>query len=395
MATYIATVAAGLEEFGDDELRSLGLRTGVSLPGAVLFDGPDFPSEQAIELLRELNHWARGLDRVGVLLLRGEAARAEDCYEMARARDFDFGGLLDPRSTFAVRASRRGSHDFGSLDVARVVGKAVIESYAAATGRRLPVSLDAPDAILRAEVIDDSFRLWLDATGDKPLYHRDYRRQLHPASMRASMAHLMLRVAGWRGGALLDPMSGIGTIPIEAALYARGIAPGSLRRSSCAIDALGGSAAPAEGKQGVAAPRLLSPRALLSAEAELDVRGIERYERHVQGAWLNLAAAAPLPGVRLEVGDACRLERSIEKGRYGLAVVNPPFGRRVGSTGIVRDLYRRFARSAARCGVRRIVALAESRAAMTLALEGAGYGIERGIAVQYGDLPAHVIVARA
>jgi 23S rRNA G2445 N2-methylase RlmL len=121
------------------------------------------------------------------------------------------------------------------------------------------------------------------------------------------------------------------------------------------------------------------------------VRGIERYESHVQGAWLNLAAAGVPAGVRIEVGDACRLERSIAPGRYRLAVLNPPFGRRVGSTGMVTDLYRRFARSAARCGIRRVVTLAESYRAMAQALQAAGYRVD-GMAVEYGDLPVHVLV---
>lgn len=277
--------------------------------------------------------------------------------------------------------------------MARRVGEAVIDALVSAGAPRPEVSLRDPDVILRAELIDDAFRLWLDATGDAPLYQRDYRRQLHPASMRASMAHLLLRVADWRGEPLLDPMTGIGTIPIEAGLYARGIAPASLRGATCAIDRM----LPAGRRRGAPDDEqptdLAAPPPLLRADEELDVRGIERYERHLQGAWLNLAAAGSLPGVRLELGDACRLERSIEAGRYRLAVLNPPFGRRVGSTGMVGDLYRRFARSASRCGIGRVVTLAESRTVMSRALEAAGFEITDTIAVRYGDLPAHIVAA--
>ena len=303
-----------------------------------------------------------------------------------------------------MRALRRGSHDFKSVDVARVVGQAVIESFAEAAGKRLAVSLRQPDVILRAEIVDDSHRLWLDATGDEPLYRRTYRRQLHPASMRASMVHLMLRLAGWTGEPLLDPMTGIGTIPIEAALWARGIPPGKFRRAPCAIDTMM-AAAPSSGPpvaslptssslpMSVSAPMSASAP-VLDADAELDILGIERYEGHVQGAWLNLAAAGPLQGVRIEQGDARRLQRNSGDGRYRLAVVNPPFGRRVGTTRDVADLYRGFTASAAGCGIERIVTLAESKRTMSAALVAAGYEVVRSIAVLYGDLPAHVIVAR-
>ena len=68
MATLIATVAAGLEDIASEELESFGLTTTSTAPGAVLFEGPKFPSEEALATLRALNWWGRGLDRVGVLI---------------------------------------------------------------------------------------------------------------------------------------------------------------------------------------------------------------------------------------------------------------------------------------------------------------------------------------
>jgi 23S rRNA G2445 N2-methylase RlmL len=390
MATYIARGAGGLETYLAEELVSFGIDPGPTERGAVLFEAPEFPSSGGIALLRGLSFWARGIDRVGLLLVRAEVDGLRQIAEQARAGGYR--RLLDAGRSFAVRAQRRGEHDFGSLDVARAVGAAVIDSVVAAGGPRPPVSLGDPDVILRAEVLGRSFRLWLDATGDAPLYRRDYRRQLHPASARASMAHLLLRVAGWDGEPLLDPMAGIGTIPIEAGLYALGIAPGTRRGTPYAIDRLlaDGRAAPLEaGDTDGFAP----PAPLLGPHDELDVRGIERYEHHVQGAWLNLAAAGPLPGVRIEHGDACRLERNVDAGRYRLAVLNPPFGRRIGSTGMVRDLYRRFARSGSCTGIERVVTLAENRTVMSGALEDGGFDVVDAIAVQYGDLPAWVISA--
>ena len=304
------------------------------------------------------------------------------------------------------------------MDVGRRVGQAVIDSYRRATGNRLEVSLGDPDAILRAEVIDESFRLWLDASGDRPLYRRGYRRQLHPASLRASLAYLMLRLGDWRGEPLLDPMTGIGTIPIEAALYAHGVAPSSFRKHRFAIDRL------VEDGPLAAAGRMVGEAASLTGETaggplplddqgngphtraalrydeplvadpgRVDVLGVERYEGHVQGAWLNLAGAGRPPGVRIEPGDAEYLEGLVEAKRYRLAVLNPPFGRRVGSTKIIRNLYRGFAQSAARCGVARVVTLAESRTAMTESLERGGYSVVGSRRVLYGELEAHVIIA--
>ena len=68
MATFIATVATGLEDIAAEELAAFGLTATGRAPGAVLFEGPEFPSEEALATLRALNWWGRGLDRVGVLI---------------------------------------------------------------------------------------------------------------------------------------------------------------------------------------------------------------------------------------------------------------------------------------------------------------------------------------
>jgi 23S rRNA G2445 N2-methylase RlmL len=98
--------------------------------------------------------------------------------------------------------------------------------------------------------------------------------------------------------------------------------------------------------------------------------------------------------VSIERGDARRLERSITRGAYPLAIVNPPFGRRIGSTANVVGLYRDFALSARRCEVDTVVAIVESGRSMRGALEDAGYNVVRSISVRYGELPAQVILAR-
>ena len=137
MATFIATVATGLEDIAAEELAAFGLTATGRAPGAVLFEGPEFPSEEALATLRALNWWGRGLDRVGVLIAHGDVGEVDACYETARC--FDYRPLIRAEQSFAVRALRRGSHDFKSVDVARVVGQAVIESFAEAAGKRLAV----------------------------------------------------------------------------------------------------------------------------------------------------------------------------------------------------------------------------------------------------------------
>ena len=76
----------------------------------------------------------------------------------------------------------------------------------------------------------DQLRVLLDSSGDS-LHRRGYRDLKHPAPLSEALAAGMIMKSGWTKVApLLDPMCGSGTLPIEAALISRNIAPGLLRK---------------------------------------------------------------------------------------------------------------------------------------------------------------------
>src|ERR671922_108311 len=61
------------------------------------------------------------------------------------------------------------------------------------------------------------------------LHRRGYRTHIGEAPLKETLAAALLRLSGWdRVRPFLDPMCGAGTIAVEAALWARGIAPGLL-----------------------------------------------------------------------------------------------------------------------------------------------------------------------
>ena len=74
----------------------------------------------------------------------------------------------------------------------------------------------------------------LDLSGEG-LHRRGYRLEGGEAPLKENLAAAILLRAGWpaiaaRGGALLDPMCGSGTLLIEGALMAADIAPGPAAR---------------------------------------------------------------------------------------------------------------------------------------------------------------------
>lgn len=102
-----------------------------------------------------------------------------------------------------------------------------------------PPSITDEDPLVRLDVqiLRDQVDVWLCAA-TTPLHRRGYRLETGKAPLREDLAYAMLYGAGWRPSwsthprsydKLLDPLCGSGTIAIEGAGMALGLAPGRLR----------------------------------------------------------------------------------------------------------------------------------------------------------------------
>ena len=98
------------------------------------------------------------------------------------------------------------------------------------TGDRPNVRLNNPDLSLNIHVAQDKCTLSLDSSGES-LHRRGYRQETMEAPLNEVLAAGMILMTGWQGECdFIDPMCGSGTLPIEAALIARNIAPGVFRK---------------------------------------------------------------------------------------------------------------------------------------------------------------------
>ncbi|MBV70492.1 MAG: hypothetical protein CMH52_04005 [Myxococcales bacterium] len=145
----------------------------------------------------------------------------------------------------------------------------------------------------------------IDTSGER-LHRRGWRLETGPAPLRETLASLLLRVAGWTPGiALVDPMCGSGTFPIEAALRAADIPPGMGRQFECEKWCK---------KQDQ--PRVLKavPTLILGRDRNQDT--IDIAQRNTERAGVNPS---------LETLDTSRLKAPVDA---GLLICNPPYGRR-------------------------------------------------------------------
>ena len=315
-----AMTAPGLEEVCAGELAPLVTGGVQPVPGGVEFRGG----------LREIylaNLWLRSASRV---LVRVDFFRCRSFPELfQRARRQPWGQFLRPHDPFTVQASSRGSRLFHTGRLAECVGEAVGgalggEAVApATTGQRLLVRLE-----------DDLCQLSVDSSGEL-LHRRGYRQERAPAPLRETLAAGMLLLAGWAGGeALVDPLCGSGTLPIEAALLAAGRPPGA-ERSFAFMDW--------PGYRPGLWQALLTEAAGRQTVPEVRIEGSDRDSEVMALARRNAERAGV--GTSLQWQNASLEERVLPPGP-GLLVANPPYGERLGRA---QDLPRLFAALGALC----------------------------------------------
>jgi putative N6-adenine-specific DNA methylase len=148
--------------------------------------------------------------------------------------------------------------------------------------------------------------------------------------LRETLAAAMLLASGWYGHSpLLDPFCGSGTIPIEAALIARGIPPG-LRRRFAFMDWPG---------YDEKSWRAILGEVKQSAEGCPPIFASDRDAGAVKMARENAARA----GVEESIQFACQAVSSISPPPTpGWVVTNPPYGLRVSEGKDLRNLYAQF-----------------------------------------------------
>jgi putative N6-adenine-specific DNA methylase len=97
-------------------------------------------------------------------------------------------------------------------------------------GERPSIERQRPDRRVFAFLDAQQCILYLDWSGES-LFKRGWRRDGVDAPLKENLASGLLALSGWTPDqVLLDPFCGSGTIAIEAALLAAGVAPGARRR---------------------------------------------------------------------------------------------------------------------------------------------------------------------
>ncbi|MBP9956420.1 MAG: bifunctional 23S rRNA (guanine(2069)-N(7))-methyltransferase RlmK/23S rRNA (guanine(2445)-N(2))-methyltransferase RlmL [Pseudomonas sp.] len=326
----VLTSPKGLETLLLEEAASLGLTDGRSQVAAVQGLG-------SMETAYRLCLWSRLANRVLLVLGRFPVDSAEALYQAVRG--IDWSEHLLPTGSLAIEFSGRGAGidntHFGALKVK----DAIVDSLRTASGERPSVDKYEPDLRVHARLERGELVLSIDLSGFS-LHQRGYRLQQGAAPLKENLAAAILIRSGWpriaaEGGALADPMCGVGTFLVEAGMIAADIAP-NLKREKWGFSNWLGHV-----------PALWSK---LHAEAEaraaaglarppLWIRGYEADPRLIQPGRNNIERAGLGDWVKIYQGELATFEPRPDQNQTGLVVCNPPYGERLGDEASLLYLY--------------------------------------------------------
>ena len=315
----IATSAFGLEAIVARELQWLGYEAKTIQPGRVLFNGSE------ADICRT-NLWLRTADRILVRLGAFEARDFGQLFDGVRALPWE--DWITAEAEFPV-SGRSVKSQLSSVPACqKIVKKAVVERLKAAYGVEW-FAETGPKYSVEVALLNDLATLTIDTSGTG-LHKRGYRPLMGHAPLKETLAAALLLLSVWRPERpLVDPFCGSGTIPIEAALIGRNIAPG-LNRNFAAeqwprLPAALWEAARQQAREAV--------RPNLSAR----IIGTDLDEGVLSLARFHAAKAGVAADIHFQQRGFAELS---SKRSYGCVVCNPPYGERLGQSAEVLAIHR-------------------------------------------------------
>jgi putative N6-adenine-specific DNA methylase len=336
MDSYFAVAAPGIETFTALELSRLGLLPAAgpadkpasnpssAEPGGVAFKG-DLATLYRANL--NLRTASRIIARLGQFFYATSFAELEQ-----KGARLPWERFLAPGQPIAIRVTCHKSKLYHSEAVAERIERTIAERLGKPSPRQKPAGEEAtnPAQLVVVRVANDQVTVSIDSSGEL-LHRRGYRQAVAKAPLRETLAASMLMASGWdMRSPLIDPFCGSGTIPIEAALMARGIAPGKNRRFAFMgwpnfDESLWQTVhAEAVGNESAESPPILAS---------------DRDAGAVSMAWENAQRAGVADSIQFEC-IAVSAIRPPEK--PGWVVTNPPYGLRVSEGRDLRNLYAQF-----------------------------------------------------
>jgi len=328
MTTLIATAAFGLEAVVKREVENLGFINIKCLDGRVEFSPAD--EKKLPEAIATANLWLRSADRVLIKMGEFTATSFDDLFEQTKTLPWEDWIPQDGKFTVTGKSVRSGL--FSVPDVQAIVKKAVVEKMKQKYKLQWFQETGA-EYTIQAALLKDIATITIDTTGTgQGLHKRGYRAQATKAPLKETMASALIEISRYKTKSdrlpFLDPCCGSGTLPIEAAMIAKNIAPGLSRSFACEKwHQIPLEIWKAARRQAYAAMRTdfdpiihasdIDPDAIALAQSNAELAGVDD---------CIIFENRPLSKIELPTNN-------------GIAIINPPYGERLGKIKEAEALY--------------------------------------------------------
>ena len=315
----IATSTFGLEACVKREAIRLGFENIKTYDGRVEFTGDE-------STIAKANLWMRFASKILIKVGEFKAVTFDELFEGTKA--LDWGSWITEDGKFTVTGKSVKSTLFSVSDCQAIVKKAVVE--------KLKQKYHVPwfdetgaEYTIQVALLNDIATLTIDTSGSG-LHKRGYRETAMIAPLKETLAAAMVDLSYWnKDRILLDPMCGSGTIPIEAALIARNVAPGLNRKFA--------SEEWARIDNSIWKQERINAYKAINYDVMPKIYGSDMDAEAIEVAKENAIKAGVDDCIEFTVKPC---QEVVLPGDYGCLITNPPYGERIGELKEVEDLYR-------------------------------------------------------
>ncbi|MGY3762591.1 THUMP domain-containing class I SAM-dependent RNA methyltransferase [Granulicatella adiacens] len=317
----VATAAAGIEALVGKELRNLGYEVQVE-NGKAFFEGDDHD-------IARTNIWLRTADRIKIIMGQFTAKTFDSLFEQTKAIPWE--KILPVDAEFPVSGKSVKSTLHSVPNCQSIVKKAIVNRLSEAYHRRTHLPESGALYPIEVAILKDVVTLTIDTSGTS-LFKRGYRTEKGGAPLKENMAAALVMLTSWYPDKpFYDPTCGSGTIPIEAALIGKNIAPG-LNRSFAAE------------KWTFFTPGVFDKvreeaRKEIRTDIQLDILGAD-----IDGSMIEIAKQNAIKaGVADQIEfKQMQLKDFRTKKENGIIVANPPYGERLLSEEQAQAIYKQM-----------------------------------------------------
>lgn len=324
MLELIASSTFGLESIVKDELWKLGFEIINVENGQISFRA-DFYG------LAKANLWLRCAERVFLKMGEFPARDFDELYD--NTRNLPWEEWLPVNANFPVTGKSVKSVLHSVPACQSIIKKAIVDRLKDKY-RKDWFEEDGPLYPVYFALYKDRIILSINTSGEG-LHKRGYRELSAEAPLQETLAAAILYLSRWQPDRILiDPFCGSGTIPVEAALMGRNIAPGIQRRFVAEEWPQLGKKIWQEARAEAKALEIDDPGFRLLMGSDIDPQVIKIARHHAKKAGVDDC-------IHFQTAS---FEDFQSSRKYVCIITNPPYGERLSDRKEVEKLYRLMGR---------------------------------------------------